>query len=408
MHIDPIMPWLAGIAFAILLIGLISQMFRQPQVVGYLLAGIVLGPHVLGVITDKALLEHLGAIGVVLLLFFVGMEISPSRLVANWKVAVLGTGMQILISLGCIWLLGIWLDWALNRIVLLGFVISLSSTGVVLKLLQDWRELDTEVGQDVLGVLLVQDLAVAPMLLILGFLGGTPPSIGLITLQILGGVLIASLMVWVLSQGELTLPFSRLLQHDHEIQVFAALVICFGVALLTGLLGLSTALGAFVAGILVTAARETQRLHYSLEPFRVVFVALFFVSVGMLVDLRFLRTHWLPISFLVLTVLLTNTLINAVILRLLGDAWRHCLYAGAMLAQIGEFSFVLAAVGAQAGIITDFSYQATLAVIALTLLLSPAWITGAKRLLHLPQHGMLQANPARTPDLEPHADEPSS
>jgi CPA2 family monovalent cation:H+ antiporter-2 len=407
MHIDPIMPWLAGIALAILLIGLISQMLRQPHVVGYLLAGIVLGPHVLGVITDKTLLEHLGAIGVVLLLFFVGMEISPSRLVANWKVAVLGTGMQILISIGCIWLLGIWLNWPLNRIVLLGFVISLSSTGVVLKLLQDWRELDTEVGQDVLGVLLVQDLAVVPMLLILDFLGGTPPSLGVISLQILGGVLIIGLMAWILSQGELILPFSRLLQHDHEIQVFAALVICFGVALLTGLLGLSTALGAFVAGMLVTAARETQRLHHSLGAFRVVFVALFFVSVGMLVDLSFLRTHWLPVSFLVLVVLLTNTLINAVILRLLGDDWRHCLYVGAMLAQIGEFSFVLAAVGEQAHIITDFSYQATLAVIALTLLLSPAWIAGARRLLHPPQPSTLQPYPASTPDVERHEDEPS-
>lgn len=374
MHLNPIMPLLAGVALAILLIGLISRRLQQPYVVGYLLAGIMLGPYGFALITDEHVLSELGAIGVVLLLFFIGMEISPQRLMANWKVAVLGTLMQILISVGCIWLLGIWLQWPLPRIILLGFVISLSSTAVVLKLLQEWGELDTDVGQDVLGILLMQDLAIVPMLIVIGTLGGSVPSPMEIAWQIVGAVLLALLLLWILKSDRVSLPFSNALEGDSEIQVFAALVICFGLALITGLLGLSTALGAFVAGILVRAAREIRSAHRSLEPFRVVFVALFFVSVGMLVDLRFVQTYWLQTLLLVLAVLLTNTFINAAILRLLGDPWTPSLYAGAILAQIGEFSFVLAAVGKQAQIITAFAYQETLAVIVITLLLSPAWI----------------------------------
>lgn len=380
MHLNPIMPLLAGVALAILLIGLISRRLQQPYVVGYLLAGVLLGPYGLGLMTDEAVLSQLGAIGVVLLLFFIGMEISPQRLMANWKVPVFGTLLQILISIGCIWLLGIWLQWPFPRIVLLGFVISLSSTAVVLKLLQEWGELETEVGQDVLGILLMQDLAIIPMLIVIGTLGGSAPSVTAVTLQVIGAVLIAVLILWILKADRVSLPFSDALSGDSEMQVFAALVICFGLALITGLLGLSTALGAFVAGILVRAAHEIRSVHRSLEPFRVVFVALFFVSIGMLVDLRFLQAQWMQTLMLVLAVLLTNTFINAAILRVLGDPWSPSFYAGAILAQIGEFSFVLAAVGKQAQIITDFAYQETLAVIVITLLLSPAWI-GLVRML---------------------------
>jgi CPA2 family monovalent cation:H+ antiporter-2 len=220
-----------------------------------------------------------------------------------------------------------------------------------------------------------------PMLILIGTLSGKPPGVITLILQATGGVLIALILAWILIKDRVSLPFSRLLVGDREMQVFAALVICFGLALLTGLLGLSTALGAFVAGMLITAARETRPIHRSLEPFRVVFVALFFVSIGMLVDLRFLQEYWWQTLFLVLAVFLTNTLINGIILRLLGDSWFEGLYAGAMLAQIGEFSFVLAAVGKQAQIITEFAYQETLAVIAITLLLSPVWIGLIKVLL---------------------------
>jgi CPA2 family monovalent cation:H+ antiporter-2 len=160
-------------------------------------------------------------------------------------------------------------------------------------------------------------------------------------------------------------------------------------SLLTGVLGLSTALGAFAAGILVATARETQWVHRSLEPFRVVFVTLFFVSVGMLVDISYLASHSLQIGVLVMAAFLTNTVINAVILRWLGDSWRDTLYAGALLSQIGEFSFVLAAAGLQASIINQTGYQIVIQVIAVSLILSPAWIMLVKYLLGYKGHGIL-------------------
>jgi len=151
--------------------------------------------------------------------------------------------------------------------------------------------------------------------------------------------------------------------------------------LLTGMAHLSTALGAFVAGILVTASRETQWVHHALEPFKVIFVALFFVSVGILVDVTFIIEHAIQVVLLVLVVLISNTLLNGMILHLLGYRWRESLYVGAMLSQIGEFAFVLAAVGFSSGIITEVAYQYTIAVIALSLLVSPFWIRAARRLL---------------------------
>ena len=381
MHLDPIMPYLVGSILAVLMLGLVLRAIRLPYVIGYLVAGIILGPHGVAVITDEDMLAHLGAIGVVLLLFFIGMEVAPQKLLDNWKVAVLGTLLQILISVGCVWPLGLFLDWPVSRIVLIGFVISLSSTAVVMKLLQDWKEFDTRVGQNVLVILLTQDLAVIPMMIILSLLGGTHGEACNIWLQLSGAVAIAALVAYIAIKETIRLPLSRFVGNDHELQVFAALCICLGLSLLTGLAQLSTALGAFVGGMVIGATKETQWARHSLESFRIVFVALFFVSIGMLVDLNFIRSHWLQLGALVILVITTNTFINGAVLRILGDNWRDSLYAGTLLSQIGEFSFVLAAVGIQSNIITTYGYQMTIAVISITLLISPPWIMIIKFIL---------------------------
>lgn len=381
MHLDPLMPYLVGTILAALLFGLILRTVRQPYVIGYLIAGIIMGPHGIRLIEDEPLVSRLGAIGVVLLLFFIGMEVSPKMLVKNWKVAFVGTLAQVVISVGCVWPLGMFLDWPMERIILIGFVISLSSTAVVLKLLHDWKEIDSTVGQNVLMILLAQDLAVIPMLIILSSIGEGPSNIGNLWLQSVGAVIIAAIITYIVRQENLRLPLGKLLRNDHELQVFAALSICLGLSLLTGLVGLSTALGAFVAGMLIGAAKETQWVHQSLESFRVIFVALFFVSIGMLMDLNFIHNHWQQIGAIVLLVIFTNTFINGAILKALGNSWRDSLYAGTLLSQIGEFSFVLAAVGIQAHIISEFGYQMTVAVISISLLISPPWILLVKTIL---------------------------
>ena len=381
MHLDPALPTLVAILGITLVIGLLLQLIRQPQIIGYLIAGVVIGPYGLALLTDTDFASRLGSFGVVLLLFFVGMEVAPRQLMSGWRIAVIGTLIQVILSVAMVLPLGLLFDWPAPRIVLLGFVTSLSSTAVIVKLLRDSGELKSKEGQDVLGILLVQDLIIIPMLIIIGVMGGQTPGLHELGIQVAGAFAIITILVWALSREKVHLPLGHLVKHDHELQVFAALLICLGLSLLTGLAHLSTALGAFAAGILVTAARETQWVHHALEPFRVIFVALFFVSVGLLVDLKFITEHMMQVAVLVTIVLIGNTLLNGMILRLLGYHWKESLYAGALLAQIGEFSFVLAAVGLANGIINDVAYQYTIATIALSLLVSPFWILGARHLL---------------------------
>lgn len=381
MHIDPLIPFIAGVVGIVLALAAVLKLLRQPHLVGYILAGLLIGPSVLGVISDVDLIEHLGAIGVTLLMFFIGLEVSPHKLVRGWRIAVFGTLLQVVVSIACTWSIGAWLGWPIGRIILLGFVISLSSTAVVLKLLHDRGELDSKAAENVLLILIAQDLAVVPMIIVVSLLAGDSLDTGQLLRQMIGGVVIIGITVFVVTRRYIRLPFAKQFREDHELQVLAALLACFGLAFVSGSLGLSSALGAFVAGMIIASARETDWARRTLEPLRVIFVGLLFVSMGMQIDLEFVSAAWQEVILLVIGVLLTNTFINAFVLKLLGDTWRTSLYSGALLAQIGEFSFVLAAVGLQVGLIQGYSYQMTIAVIALSLLLSPAWIMVSRRLL---------------------------
>ena len=374
MHFDPLILQVVGGTLVILAVAFAMRVLKQPHVVGYLLAGVLLGPHGLAFFQEYELVNQIGEFGVIFLLFFVGMETSPHRLLANWRVTFLGTTAQILGSIFLMWLVGLWLDWPLQRVILLGFVISLSSTAVVLNYLRDTGQMKSKIGQDILGILLAQDMALIPMLIVVNVMGGEELNPRTLALQGVGTVLVVALLVWMTVGKHVRLPMGARLRSDHELQVFFAFGVCLGLALLTGLFQLSTALGAFVGGMLVGVARETNWVHHRLEPFRVMFVALFFVSIGMLVDVPFVFENWGLVLPLVGAVFVGNTAINATMLRVLGDPWRYSIYAGAYLAQIGEFSFLLAAVGAHAKMITAFTYQLTVAVIALSLFLSPSWI----------------------------------
>lgn len=374
MHLDPIILQIVGATLVILTVALVMRMFEQPHVVGYLLAGVLLGPFGFKFFKEYELVSQIGELGVIFLLFFVGMETSPHKLLSNWRVTFIGTAVQIFGSLGLLWFVGLWLDWPLERVILIGFVISLSSTAVVLNYLRDTGQMKSKIGQDILGILLAQDMALIPMLIVLNVMGGGELHASTLTLQGVGTVLTVAMLAWMTVGKHVRLPMGRRLRNDHELQVFFAFGVCLGLALLTGLFQLSTALGAFLGGMLVGVARETNWVHHRLEPFRVVFVALFFVSIGLLVDVPFVLANWHMILPLTLAVFVGNTAINATVLRTLGDPWRYSIYAGAYLAQIGEFSFLLAAVGLRTQMITQFSYQLTVAVIALTLLLSPTWI----------------------------------
>lgn len=375
MHYDPILLQFTGALLVIMATALLSRLLRQPHVVGYILAGVLLGPSGFDFFKEYALVNRMGEIGVVLLLFFVGMETTPRQLLAGWRITFLGTSVQIAASVGLMFAVGAWLDWPVGRSVLMGFVISLSSTAVVLNYLRQTGRARTKLGHDTLGVLLAQDLALIPMLLVIGFLAGHDADGDTLALQAVGGLLAVALLAWMTVGRVVRLPLARFLRRDRELQVFLAFGLCLGFALLFGLFQLSSALGAFLAGMLVGAARETNWVHHRLEPFRVMFVALFFVSLGLLVDVPFMLANFWLVGGVTLAVFVGNTMINALIFRLLGEPWPYSIHAGAHLAQIGEFSFVLAAAGASQALIPDFTHKLVIAVIALTLVLSPAWIT---------------------------------
>jgi CPA2 family monovalent cation:H+ antiporter-2 len=376
MYLDPTIHSFTGILLTIIILGIILKFFKIPYVMAYLLAGIIIGPYGLGVIQDHQIMLKLESIGVMFLLFFVGMKVSASKLIANWKIEIVGTFIQILGSLLCVAALSLWLDWSLDRVILLGFVISISSTAVVLKILEDRNETDSEIGRNVIGILLIQDLALIPMIIIIEFLGGKSPAINELVLQIIGGATTIGFIVWLSkTKVQLKLPLSKLFKKDHELQVFAALLLCFGLAFISELFHLSSAIGAFTAGIIVASTKETDWVSKSLQPFYILFVSLFFVSIGMLIDPKFLVENFGAVLIMVFAALLTNTFINAFILKFLGLSWKESLYAGGLLSQIGEFSFVLISIGLQFNSIGEFEYQMVIYTIACTLLLCPIWIS---------------------------------
>ena len=368
------------------LLGMIFRKLKQPYVVGYLVAGIILGPSGFGLIEDEKILHHLGSIGVLLLLFFVGMELSPTHLISGWRISLVGTVFQILASIGCASLIGLLKGWPLSRVILLGFVISLSSTSVIMKILNEWKETSTNVGKDVIGILIVQDILIIPMLIVLGIFGGKSLHLNELILQCIGGLIVIGITIVIVRiKGKFHLPFGNQIKDDREMQLFLAAALCFGIAFIVSLFKLPTALGALLGGMIVASAKETHWIHHSLEPFHIVFMACFFVSIGMLVDLKFISQYIVSIFLLVTAAYVTNLVINALILKILGRSFKESLYAGVLLSQIGEFSFVLAAVGLSSNIISDFSYQMTIAVISITLLLSPACIILARYFrLHQP------------------------
>lgn len=386
MHLDPALPLFALVVVVMLLSSLLLRSLKQPDAIAHILAGAAIGPWGMGLLTDVEDIERLGGIGIILLLFFVGMEISPHAFIKSWKISVLGTLLQIAASVGCALGLGAWFGWAFPRSLLVGFVISLSSTAVVLKLLEDRNEAGTDTGRDALGILLAQDILVVPMLMILAAMSGEEGStIAQIAKQSLGVLLLSGIVGGILYAERVQLPFITRLREDYELQVFGSLLICFGFATITGFLELSSALGGFVAGMVVGAARETHWVHHSLHPFRVVFVSLFFLSVGMLVDLPFLQNNLGVILSIVGAAMVTNTLINALVIRGLGGTWRRSLYTGAVLAQIGEFGFVLVAMGKAGHIVSVYGYQLVLCAISVSLMVSPLWMQTMHLLVRTPK-----------------------
>ncbi len=378
--ISPHVISLVVIGFIITVLGFLLKRFKQPVIVSYIIAGMLMGPKGLGLVKDAYVVDILGELGLILLLFFIGMEISLPKLFKRWKIATFGVVLQVLASVLIVGIIGYFFQWPLQRIIVLGFILSLSSSAVVIKLLQDNQEIDTVIGQNVLGILLMQDILIVPMLLITEFLSGKTLNTHEIILQIVGGLLIIALVFYILRKKEIKLPFSKRIEKDYESQVFIALLFSLGFAIVTSYLGLSAALGAFFGGIFISATDSGKWFHDSLSAFRVAFVSMFFVSIGMLIDLEFLVENWKIVAILMLSAYFTNHLINTLVLNFFCKNKKNSIYGGALLGQVGELGFIILGTAYYYKVISDYAYQLVVLVVSLSLLISPFWIGVTKRL----------------------------
>ncbi|MCH8519794.1 MAG: cation:proton antiporter [Nanoarchaeota archaeon] len=373
---DLVIVSIALISLIVLAISLLMKVQKIPLILSYILVGFLIGPFFLNFISNTSIIMLIGNLGVILLLFFIGLSISLEDLINNWKVSVLGTIFQVLLTVGIIAILGVFLDWTLQTVLLIAFVLSMSSTVVILKILESRGEEKLRLSKKVLSVGIMQDIMVIPMLIILNIFSGQSVSIQTISTQIIGMILAGLVIVYlVINKNKISIPYIDFIKKDFEIQMAFVIAFCFGIAALSLLFGLSAGLGAFIAGLIISASRQTQFAYQSLNSFQIVFVALFFISVGMLINIDFVLDNLLLIVSLTLIAFVINILINFLVFFSLKEKVVNSLYASLLLSHIGEFSFVLAAFALAIGSITLEAYNLTISIIVLSLIITPIFIS---------------------------------
>ena len=369
---------------AALACGLLLGRIRQPAIVGYILAGVVLGPSVLGFVEDREQISFLAELGVLLLLFSIGMELDVSNFRAVIRFSFAATGLQIAIAtaiiLLCTWPLG----WPWERSVLVGFGVALSSTAVAIKLLEDVGEIDSEVGRRAIGILIAQDLAFVPMMLFVSTMGTERGVTLQAVMPVIGSVLILILLLWFLGRrGGIAFPVETLARGQADLIAVGVMALCFGAAAVSGLFGMSTAYGAFLAGLLLGNSTDRATLLRVTLPLQGVLLMVFFLSIGLLIDVTFIWQNLGEILLMLALVTLGKTATNVAVLRFLKEPWPRAWLGGVALGQVGEFSFVLVALGLSTGAIDQEGYRLFVAVIALSLIISPVWLDSARRIQRL-------------------------
>ncbi|MGP0076302.1 MAG: cation:proton antiporter [Bryobacteraceae bacterium] len=350
--------------------GLLFWRLRQPLILGYVFAGLILSPLTPGPrIHDVHTFEIMAEVGVILLMFSVGIEFSIPELFRVKWVALIGAPVGISLSFGLGIGVGILMGWPLSRGVAVGGIISVASTMVLMRLLMDRGELSSETGRVMVTLTLVEDLAVVLLTVLLPSIASSHGAdYGQALWKISKAVL---LLVPVVLAGWKIVP--RLLARvektcNDEISLLLALTICLVIAAITETIGLSLALGAFVGGLLLGNSDYAHRLAAKTLPIRDAFVALFFVTIGMLIDPRTLFSNWRLLAVMVALILVGKFAIWFSVVRLFGYPAQTALRVGVGLTQIGEFSFILAQVSLHSGLIGPDIYNATLAASLITIL----------------------------------------
>lgn len=370
------------VVLAAMICGMIMTAIRQPPIVGYIVAGVILGPSGFELVSDREQVTVLAELGVLMLLYFVGMELSLRSFRRMWRLAVLSTLIQIGASTGAMLVLMRFVDWPIEQAVLFGFVIALSSTAVAVRMLEDIGQLRTRAGRITVGVLIAQDLAVAPMLLIIGSMSGGAFSYWLIVKVVASVAILTGAILLLSRRRKINLFFASLLTSKPDLAPLMALCLCFTFAAASGLAGLSPPFGAFLAGLLVGSSAQRQTVYEMAKPIESILMMAFFLSIGLLIDIPFLWENIGVVVLLWLFITVFKTALNTGVLHMLGERWPVAFLSSAVLAQIGEFSFVLGGAAVDHWIIGTDIHRLIVAVTVLSLISSPLYLATARRMQH--------------------------
>ena len=364
-HVDVIL------GFAILILTIFYK-FEVPPVLGFLVTGMLIGPYGLGILNGGQNMELNAELGIIFLLFTIGVDLSLKELWKMKKAVMAGGTLQILFTTTLVLIVCTGLGFSPATSVFIGFLISLSSTAIVLKVLQDRNEVYTPHGKTSLAILIFQDLAIVPLILITPMLAGSSVSFeGALPNIFFKGSLI--ILVFILS-AKFLVPwiFYHVGKTGSKQLFFVSVVfICLSAAIFTSSIGLSLALGAFLAGIVISGSQYSQQAMGNILPLKDMFMSFFFVSIGMLLDIGYLLDH-LPLLILAtITLIVIKSIAGVGVTFLLGSPLRTTILTGLALSQVGEFSFVLSRLGLEYSLLTEETYQAFLAVSIITMGVTP-------------------------------------
>ena len=374
------------------------QRLKLPTILGYLMTGIIVGPYALGMIAASHEVEVMAEIGVILLLFVIGMEFSLKSLAAIKNSVLIGGAVQVGLTILATALVAMSTGFALNTAIFLGFVFSLSSTAIVLKLLQERSEINAPHGKIALAILIFQDIIVVPMMLLTPILSGQAGNVWMVVGQLL--LKTGAVVAIVLFGARYLIPY---LLHEvaktrsRELFILFVVVICFAVAWVTSSLGLSLALGAFLAGLVISESDYSYQATSLVIPFREIFVSFFFVSIGMLLDVSFLINHIFVVMGVLVLVILAKALIAGAATLLLRYPLRTAILTGLTLFQVGEFAFILSKVGMEYELMSEEVYQYFLSISILSMVLTPFVIQSSEAITRLfTAHKVLKKIPTRS------------
>jgi monovalent cation:H+ antiporter-2, CPA2 family len=350
----------------------VLQRMRLPSILGFLVTGVLIGPHGLGLVEESEQIEIISEIGVILLLFVIGMELSIKQLVSIKNTVFIGgslqVGLTVLVAGLSYYLMGN--PW--EESIFVGFLFSLSSTAIVLKVLQDRNEISAPQGRNALAILIFQDIIVVPMMLFTPIIAGQSGNVGYSILMLLLKTAVV-ILITIVSARYLVprLMHSIAKTNSKELFLITTITICFAVAFLTSQAGLSLALGAFLAGLIVSESEYSHQATSVILPFRELFTSFFFISVGMLLDLQFFVDNLWTILLILLAVFFAKSIIAALAVAVLKHPPRTVLLTGLALFQVGEFAFILSKVGIEYDLLSPEVNQYFLAVSIISMLLTP-------------------------------------